>query len=116
MSRLGDSQSDSVASESDGLDSQPTQSYLTVPEADGLPPALVDRIRRKWPFTRPGTSLDEARAGWAMVMDHIELRALKREFADAARDMGRQGTEAALERWRGLRQEIEWRQAMPGGL
>ncbi|WP_221938646.1 hypothetical protein, partial [Mycobacterium sp. KBS0706] len=90
-------------------DPQPTRSCLTVPEADGLPPALVDRIRRKWPFTRPEAPVEEARAGWAMVMGHLELRALRREFADAARDMARLGTEAALERWRGLRQEIERR-------
>jgi DNA primase len=111
LARLGDSQ----GRDSDGLDSQRTRSYLTVPEADGLPPALVDRIRRKWPFTRPEASLDEARTGWAMVMGHLELRALRRELADAAREMARQGTEAALERWRGLRQEIERRQAVPGG-
>jgi DNA primase len=115
LSRIGDSH----RGDSDGLDSNVTRPYLTVPEADGLPPALVDRIRRKWPFTRPETSLDEARAGWAMIMGHIELRALKRELADAARALGRQGseqgTEAALERWRGLQQEIERRQTVPGG-
>ncbi|MGK9234542.1 DNA primase [Inquilinus limosus] len=111
LARLGDSQ----GGESDGLDSQPTRTYLTVPEADGLPPALVDRIRRKWPFTRPEAPPEEARAGWSMVMGHLELRALRRELADAARDMARQGTAAALERWRGLRQEIERRQAVPGG-
>ncbi|MGO4727926.1 MULTISPECIES: DNA primase [unclassified Inquilinus] len=111
LARIGDSH----GRDSDGLDSNVTRPYLTVPEAGGLPPALVDRIRRKWPFTRPETSLDEARAGWAMIMGHIELRALKRELADAARALGRQGTEAALERWRGLQQEIERRQTVPGG-
>jgi len=111
LARIGDSH----GRDSDGLDSNVTRPYLTVPEAGGLPPALVDRIRRKWPFTRPETSLDEARAGWAMIMGHIELRALKREFAEAARALGRQGTEAALERWRGLQQEIERRQTVPGG-
>ncbi|OWJ63987.1 DNA primase [Inquilinus limosus] len=115
LARLGDSHGRDLGHDSDGLDSQPTAPYLTVPEADGLPPALVDRIRRKWPFTRPEAPLEEARAGWAMVMGHLELRALRREFADAARDLARQGTEAALERWRGLRQEIERRQAVPGG-
>ncbi len=115
LARLGDPHGPESGSDSDGLDSQRTRPYLTVPEADGLPPALVDRIRRKWPFTRPEAPLEEARAGWAMVMGHLELRALRREFADAARDLARQGTETALERWRGLRQEIERRQAVPGG-
>jgi DNA primase len=115
LARLGDSHGPESGSDSGGLDSQRSRPYLTVPEADGLPPALVDRIRRKWPFTRPEAPLEEARAGWAMVMGHLELRALRREFADAARDLARQGTETALERWRGLRQEIERRQAVPGG-
>lgn len=111
LARIGDSHTP----ESDGLDSQPSRPYLTVPEADGLPPALVDRIRRKWPFARPEAPLEAARDGWAMVMGHLELRALKRELADAAREMQRQGTAAALERWRGLQQEIERRQTVPAG-
>jgi DNA primase len=107
LMRLGDSH----LGDSDGVDSGSTQSYLIVPEADGLPPALVNRIRRKWPFTLPQASLEQARAGWDVVMGHIELRALERELVEARRLLAGDGSTEAHQRWRVMWSEVERRQA-----
>lgn len=109
LSRLAES------AESPGLDSQPIRSYLTVPEAEGFPPALVDRIRRKWPFTRPEASLEQARAGWTQIWKRVHLRALRRERAQIAEVMVRDEAVALRERWHLLGREIAQLEALPDG-